>query len=661
MVDSMIQVAQAAPADTIQGNRYCVISAYYRQLDAEKAIEWGQKAINLSEQIHFERGLLCGYNNQGIAYYTQGKYRSSIEAFSRYKDVCIRLNDSVNIAWGYNNIGNVYIDLAQYDTTLLYYDSAFRVRVLLKDSDAIAQSLSNYGYINKELGNYTAALVDLYNAIRILEPLQDENSLSYAYDFIGSVYSLRKQYVYSLTYYQKALGLYVKLNNRYGQAISLHSIGTNHYELGQQQQGKHYLQQAYAMYLDMKDIRQLAIITATLSNINLTEGKTDSAEYFAQQSIQYHKQTDNKRMLASAYLALAKVQSAQGKSAAALQQAQQALQLCTETGERNTRKETLLLLSELHARTGSSAQAYTFRLQYDALKDSILNEHSEKTIAELETKYETAQKDSEIIRQAAEISKKEWQLGSAILVFAAILAFAGLYYNRYRLTQKIALKQERLEQQELRNKAIIEAEEKERIRIARELHDGIGQQLSAAKMNLSAFESSIEESKKDNYRQLMELVDDAVKEVRTISHNMIPNALLRSGLSSAVREFVNKLGLTNTLKVDLHIVGLNDRLDSSVETVLYRVIQECVSNIIKHAEASHINIQLIKHETHLNLMIEDNGKGFDTQKLANFEGIGIKNIVSRVMYLNGTVDFDSTPGNGTTVVIDIPLGSDVKS
>jgi two-component system NarL family sensor kinase len=150
-------------------------------------------------------------------------------------------------------------------------------------------------------------------------------------------------------------------------------------------------------------------------------------------------------------------------------------------------------------------------------------------------------------------------------------------------------------------------------------------------------------------------VDEAVKEVRSISHNMMPNALIRSGLSTALREFINKISSTGALKIDLEIIGLNERMESTTETVLYRVLQECISNIVKHAKASKIGIQLVKHTTSLNLIIEDNGVGFDSSKINDFTGIGLKNIISRVQFLNGNVEFDSFPGNGTTVVIDIPL------
>src|SRR5207253_6664015 len=138
--------------------------------------------------------------------------------------------------------------------------------------------------------------------------------------------------------------------------------------------------------------------------------------------------------------------------------------------------------------------------------------------------------------------------------------------------------------------------------------------------------------------------------------NMMPNALLKSGLAKAVRDFINKLN-TQSIRIELEIIGLEERLENTIETVLYRIIQENVSNIIRHSKASHVNLQLIRHENEITVMIEDNGVGFDASKINDFEGIGLKNIQSRVAYLNGTVNFDSVPGRGTTTTIEIPLST----
>lgn len=139
---------------------------------------------------------------------------------------------------------------------------------------------------------------------------------------------------------------------------------------------------------------------------------------------------------------------------------------------------------------------------------------------------------------------------------------------------------------------------------------------------------------------------------------MMPNALLKSGLVSAVREFINKISSSGSLKINLEIIGLTNRLQQTVETVLFRVLQELINNIIKHAQTTEVSIQLIRHETELTILIEDNGIGFDVEKILGKEGgIGLKNIQSRVTFLNGEVYFDSHINKGTTVTIEIPLNN----
>jgi signal transduction histidine kinase len=182
--------------------------------------------------------------------------------------------------------------------------------------------------------------------------------------------------------------------------------------------------------------------------------------------------------------------------------------------------------------------------------------------------------------------------------------------------------------------------------------------MSAAKMNLSAFESEIKFEDREQqlaFEKIIQLVDESCKEVRNVSHNMMPNALLKSSLASAVREFVDKLD-QKKLQVHLYTEGLEDRLDSNIETVFYRVIQECVNNVIKHAAATTVDISLIKDNDGISATIEDNGKGFNiTDEKLN--GMGLKNITTRIEYLKGTVEFDSTPGKGTLVALHVPVSN----
>lgn len=244
-----------------------------------------------------------------------------------------------------------------------------------------------------------------------------------------------------------------------------------------------------------------------------------------------------------------------------------------------------------------------------------------------------------------------------IAFFVEIIALSGLLAYRVKLIQTMSenLLIEKNFIQQQRTQAVLEAEERERIRIARDLHDGVGQTLAAARMTLGNYlsQKKIESSEMQNS---LDLLEDSIKEIREISHNMMPSSLTKFGLTSALKQFTNKINALRKIEIELQIVGFKERSDEKIELMLYRIIQEIISNIIRHADAKKVNIELVRHDDELILIIEDDGRGFDTARTEN-HGIGLKNIATRVEYLNGSVNFDSSIGKGTSVVIEIPLNS----
>jgi signal transduction histidine kinase len=181
--------------------------------------------------------------------------------------------------------------------------------------------------------------------------------------------------------------------------------------------------------------------------------------------------------------------------------------------------------------------------------------------------------------------------------------------------------------------------------------------MSAAKMNLSAFESEIafnSDEQKGSFEKIIKLIDDSCKEVRHVSHNMMANVLVKNSLAAAIRDFIDKID-KKTLVIHLFMEGLDQRFDSNAETVLYRIIQECVNNVIKHAQASEMDISIIRDEDGISATIEDNGKGFNVSEGEKFEGVGLKNMRTRIEYLKGTIEFDSAEGRGTAVSVFVPV------
>lgn len=303
--------------------------------------------------------------------------------------------------------------------------------------------------------------------------------------------------------------------------------------------------------------------------------------------------------------------------------------------------------------------AYKYHVLYSSVYDSIYSQSVKKTDAEIsDSKNNTLPEpvniltEQEILSQNSSSEKKLW-LVTFSLFLLILLIFAGIYLKRKNdYIQRILLRREK------DSKLVIETEERDRSRLARELNDGIGQQLSAAKLNISALQSCLKttsDTDKEMLQNAVNLLDDSVKVVRNVSHNMIPSTLIKSGLIPAMEELISKINEGGRMKMNIEIVGYVPRSEPTKEAILFRAIQEVIQNITIHSTASQASVQFVKHESELSIVIEDNGKGFDAHAVIR-EGktVGLRGIQSRVGYLNGLVFFDSRPTKGTTVTIEIP-------
>jgi len=205
--------------------------------------------------------------------------------------------------------------------------------------------------------------------------------------------------------------------------------------------------------------------------------------------------------------------------------------------------------------------------------------------------------------------------------------------------------------------AIIATEESERRRIAQDLHDSVSQTISAAKINLEVIGSElpfINNEQKARFEKVITLVDYGFKEVRTISHNMMPWALHKTGLAQVIKQFIENIRTDNTA-INFFSSGFESPYDDTTEIILYRVLQESVNNVMKHAQANRLDISLIRTDQSISLTIEDNGKGFDITNPDVFKGMGLNNLRSRINFLNGKVELDSQLNRGTLVSVYIPL------
>lgn len=341
-----------------------------------------------------------------------------------------------------------------------------------------------------------------------------------------------------------------------------------------------------------------------------------------------------------------------------------ALQLACENGDMDGINNTFDQLSKVYERTGRYRQAYEFKSRYAAVSDSLRGRENAFRTAQTETRYRLAEKDKDIARKQWQLSMQQSRLreknawiggvSAAALLLTALLT--SLYRShRHRAGLQQAMIDNLKKEQELGAlMAKLEGEEEERRRLARDLHDGIVVRFSAVKMNMSILPDkhrSLAGAK--DFTQIVSDLDDATHELRKTAHNLMPDVLLEGGLSEAAYYFCKDLQQGSGMNIDFQQFVDLPRLKPEIELSVYRIIQELLQNILKHASATQTIIQLSFADDLLNITIEDNGKGFDLTDAAHSKrGIGLRNIADRVTALNGHWDIRSAKGKGTTVYLE---------
>jgi two-component system, NarL family, sensor kinase len=504
-------------------------------------------------------------------------------------------------------------------------------------------------------GKYDIAAKHFYAAIAELEPKNEFKKLAYVYNDLAKLYRKTRDLERALINYDKALSIFEKLKD----SIDIAMINNESGVVFEYKKDYEEAIRRYRISLQIDSARGDEIgVSYALSNLGgvyLIQNRYEEAESFMEQSLAIRRTLNDNFMLGLAHSDMASVYLTEKKFAKADAHFDTSNKLAKRMGYPELLATNYKQMSELERQRGNYKKAFGYLEAERQLHDSLFNKDKIQQIEELNTKYETVKKENIIEQQKYQIAKRNYWIIGGIAVIAVIIILSLSIYKRNQLKQEAKLQHTILAQQELATRAVLETEENERQRIAKDLHDGVGQTMSAAKMNLSALKSNltfVNEKQQTSYNNIIKLVDESCSEIRSVSHNMMPNALMTQNLEVAFGRFINQISDTK-LKVDLYTQGLDKRLDSIVETVLYRVIQECVNNVIKHADASSLDISIIKDEDGISATIEDNGKGFTAAK--NVEGMGLKNIRTRIEFLKGEVEFTSTPGEGTLVSIHIPV------
>ncbi len=344
------------------------------------------------------------------------------------------------------------------------------------------------------------------------------------------------------------------------------------------------------------------------------------------------------------------------------------LVLLKDTKLNGVKATTCATLADAYSRKGNYAKAYDFQIKYSELNDSLLNTEKVKSIAEMQTKYETEKKEQQIVlldqQTKTRSAQRNFFIAGSIVLLLGLFVLGFYYVQRGRLAKKNEqIAQEKisglLKEQEIKTyNAMIEGQEEERKRIATDLHDRLGSMLSTVKLLFSSLNDKIDRNQEETQKQqtkVTSLLDEAVLEVRRVSHNLSTGMVNTFGLITALEELCESVDKSGIVRCRLLSYGMEERLPSQIEIGLFRMVQELVNNALKHSKAKQLTIQLNRTDESLNLTVEDDGVGFDVAEKQKSGGMGLGNLAARAARLGAAYHVDSRPGKGTISIIEIPL------
>ncbi len=555
---------------------------------------------------------------------------------------------------------------ANYDSAINCYQKALALSIQKGDSLNVGKMYLNLATSRNAKGDFENAIKEALLSLRYFEGLKDKSGQARVQNLMGIFYFNRKDYNSALSYFRKYNSLAVESRDSGEIVSSMNNMSSALHELKDYVEERNLLRKSIAI----QELRGQQIrIGSAYENLGILYLDTDSlnlAIFYLDKARKAHEFNDNKHDLARLLLNTGLVKKKQRKYGEALRDYYLSLKYSQEGGFLKLKEQAHQKLALIFEEIGNYKEAFSNFTKYAAIKDSLLNEENQTSINKLMIEYETEKKEKQIAQQDLEIAQKTIEsrrksviIAGLIVIIILLLLFSYLIYSRIKIRQERLINEERIRMKQLQMNVVLESQESERKRFARDLHDGFGQQITAMKIMLGQMNDTDKKNTREELeRKSNEILDAMHTQLREIAHNIMPEQLVNEGLAVALQEYTTRLSKTTGIEVFLSTFGLEKRLNQAIEVNLYRIIQEWINNVIKHSGARKLTIQLAGFENEINILIEDNGPGFEKEKLLKSSGRGWKNIQSRLEAINGILQIDTQPGYlGTSFIIDLHISS----
>jgi two-component system NarL family sensor kinase len=619
--DSVLTMLATAKEDTNKVNLLLSAEKIYFAEDLDSALHYNKECEKLIAKISANSFQHRCYHEFVKIYHALGDYKNALSYCLKSMAVAKRNNDKFQEATSSRAIFNIYHNLQMNDSAVKYAVYSIKLTEEIKDTSNLATNLGNLSWLYMDLDQYDQAI------------------------------DYGKKGIAAGEKYKDTLGMLVALNNT---ALCYHRMGKNEesirltnyqIEIAKKIKRRRSIERGLinlaTAYYDLNDAAGLDR-TAKQLNDHLALSKSVDPK------IRIHQYTIN------AYNAMFKSQFNQAEDTLL-----EAMKMAREDSIIDVLFTVYSALSSVQSAKHNFSMAAFYDRKYDSLSDGIKKQELSEYALELEAKYETEKKDGQLKLQQVRIKQKDTINYLLIGGAAALLIISLLSYRNYR--QKQYLQQQRISELETENKltaaeAVLKGEEQERTRLAKDLHDGLGGMLSGIKYSLNAMRNNLVMTP-DNveaFERSIDMLDNSIHEMRRVAHNMMPEALVKFGLDVSLKDFCNDINKSGALKVQYQSIGMeNATIGQTTSIAIYRIVQELINNVIKHAGANTAIVQVSKTNDDITVTVEDDGHGFDPAVLNNSGGIGWANIRSRVEYLNGRLDMQTAPGEPTSILIEL--------
>ncbi|WP_159948790.1 tetratricopeptide repeat-containing sensor histidine kinase [Polaribacter septentrionalilitoris] len=569
--------------------------------------------MKLSKEVNNDSLIIYSFNLKGDILLEKFKYNASLESFN----TAIKLNEDYTKlkAYSFNGLGNNYSKFESFEEATKSFLKALELFEKVKDTFMIIGT-------NIHLANDFRKLRDYENSenyyLKALKINNNKNEFldNFVYNNLSDLYNDMNKPELSIQNAKKALAYFKKMNFERYLAYPYYNMAVSYNKINNDNLAENYFLKAIKIHIKFDNQSELANSFNGLSTLYLENKDYDKAIESSLKSLEYSKKNNLLEFQISSYK----------------------------------------LLTQAYINKNNFKLASNSFKKYDSVKNDFYEEKKLKITKQLSEKYQSEKKEKELLKARTEKAETELALtkskGWIFILMASLLIAVFLFFG---ISQRIKRKNQEaiVKEKERGFKAIIDAQEEERSKIARELHDGVVQQIGSVILKARNLFTKKELTQDNESKEVLQRLENSNQDLRNISHQMMPRALKELGVISALNDLLEGSLSYANIKYSLEHFNIEERLPEKIEVTIYRIVQELINNIIKHSKATEVSVQLFNANNTVILIVEDNGVGFAKEK--NKKGIGLLNISSRLDIVNGNVNFEPSPKSGTLVTIKIPL------